>query len=636
MMRLFIREYLSSLKERGDLDAILPDLLTEMGFTVFSRPSIGPRQHGVDIGAVGLDTHGVRKVFLFSVKSGNLTRSEWNNGTQALKPSLDEIRYAYLRARLPVAYAGLPIVICLTFGGGVDESIRTDVEGYIDENTTERITYQQWNGDHLAKLIDEGPLGEGLMPAEVRAHLRKAAAMVEEPDVAMANYNRLVRLLADGVGEKLSDRLRCVRQFTLCLWILFGWGRLADNLEAPYRASELALLQAWELLKDHLDKRGAGSEAAGLLIKALVAQQTAIWDEYYAKRLLPHVGSEHAISMAVASQSATDINLRLFETIGRLALQGLWLVWAANPAGISPRLVEDGDQAEAIDALGAALIALIRNNPALLSPIADHQSVDIGLAITFLATRRKFRAAIGQWADKISENAYFAYRTYGAYPTRHSSYWYLAAHPARQTEEYRQESTEGSVLYPTLGLWAEALGRTDVIDRLATFKAEELPHCNFQLFFIDQDSEDHLWLGNEPHGAVLCDVPVRSGERGTIWFTERECDANLNYAALSAIRMEHWPILLTACRYHRLPLPPQLWANLLTVSEAVMGDVDQVEEDAAPAQAIRVSLHQRKVILRLSGSRLATASACDPTLVCANLRTKNNIGVGEGARNLAG
>jgi hypothetical protein len=636
MMRLVIREYLTSLKERGDLDAILPDLLTEMGFTVFSRPSIGPRQHGVDIGAVGVDTDGVRKVFLFSVKSGNLTRADWNNGTQALKPSLDEIKYAYLRSRLPVAYASLPIAICLTFGGGIDESIRTDVEGYIEENTTERIAYQQWNGDHLAKLIDEGPLGEGLMSGEVRAHLRKAAAMVEEPDVAMANFVRLVRLLAESAGDKLSDRLRCVRQFTLCLWILFGWGRLSDNLEAPYRASELALLQAWELLKDHLDKRGVGSEAAGLLIKALVEQQGAIWDEYYAKRVLPHVDSEHAISMAVASQSSTDINLRMFETIGRLALRGLWMVWAANGAGSAPQLIEDGEDAQAIDALGAALIALIRNNPALLSPIADHQVVDISLAITFLATRRKFRAAIGQWADKISDHAYFAYRIHGVYPTRHSSYWYLAAHPAHQTEEYRRESTEGSVLYPTLGIWAEALGRDDVINRLATFKAEELPHCNFQLFFIDWDSEDHLYLGGEPHGAVLCDVPIQSGERGTIWFTQRECEANSNYAALSAIRMEHWPILLTACRYHRLPLPPQLWANLLSVPAAVVSQTDPVNEDAGPATAMRVSLRQRQVILRLGGSRLALACGCDPSLLCVDLRTLGNIGAGKGTRSSVG
>src|SRR2546425_632665 len=52
-MKLIIREYLGSLRERGELDAILPDLLSQMGLNVYSRPARGTRQDGVDVGAVG-------------------------------------------------------------------------------------------------------------------------------------------------------------------------------------------------------------------------------------------------------------------------------------------------------------------------------------------------------------------------------------------------------------------------------------------------------------------------------------------------------------------------------------------------------------------------------------------------------
>ena len=33
--------------------AVLPDLLSELGHTVVSRPSVGTRQYGVDVAAVG-------------------------------------------------------------------------------------------------------------------------------------------------------------------------------------------------------------------------------------------------------------------------------------------------------------------------------------------------------------------------------------------------------------------------------------------------------------------------------------------------------------------------------------------------------------------------------------------------------
>ena len=52
-MKLILKEYLANLRERDELDAILPDLLSELGFTVLSTPARGTKQHGVDVAAVG-------------------------------------------------------------------------------------------------------------------------------------------------------------------------------------------------------------------------------------------------------------------------------------------------------------------------------------------------------------------------------------------------------------------------------------------------------------------------------------------------------------------------------------------------------------------------------------------------------
>jgi hypothetical protein len=53
-MKLIIKDYLASLKERNELDALLPTLLSQMGLTILSAPSIGNRQYGVDISALVL------------------------------------------------------------------------------------------------------------------------------------------------------------------------------------------------------------------------------------------------------------------------------------------------------------------------------------------------------------------------------------------------------------------------------------------------------------------------------------------------------------------------------------------------------------------------------------------------------
>ena len=121
-MKLLIRDYIGSLKEREDLDAILPDLLSELGFNVYSRPGRGTASAGVDIAAVGDDEDGQRKkVLLFSVKQGDLTRQDWNGTPQALRLSLEEILDVTLQT-IPARYKRLKVVICLCFGGDVQES----------------------------------------------------------------------------------------------------------------------------------------------------------------------------------------------------------------------------------------------------------------------------------------------------------------------------------------------------------------------------------------------------------------------------------------------------------------------------------------------------------------------------------
>jgi hypothetical protein len=561
-MRLVIREYLASLRERDELDAILPDMLTELGFQVYSRPARGTRQYGVDIAAVGHDDNGIKKVYLFSVKSGDLTRSEWNTASpQSLRPSLEEIRDYYIQTRIPAEFATLPIVICLCFGGDIDEQLRGEVTQYIKRNQTNDITYEQWNGDKLADVILSGILRDELLPAPLRSHLRKAAAMVEEPDISEEHFKVLVQEIVKSAGSKPGERLARARLINICLWILYGWAREADNVEAPYRASEFAILQAWHLLSDLVAKSSKQSADAGLVLNSLIELHFRIWDEFYKAKLQPHLTSLHAISSAVHSHAPLDINLKLFRMLGRAAQRGLWEVWKCTGTHNLPMILEGGEYAE-LDTIIGEVASLISSNPVLLTPIADEQVIDISLALTLLGCRPPFRHAINQWLAALSGSFIFNYRSHGRYPTTDGSYWDLAEHPANQTDAYRSGATEASVLLPTLALWANALGNEDVNDRIAAFKATDLQHCNFQVWLPGEDTEERLYTGNTAHGAALSHVPVTSESRATLVYIEAECELDQHFKRLSAICLGHWPIVVMACRHYRLPVPPHLWKEL--------------------------------------------------------------------------
>ena len=109
-MKLVIREYLSMLKESGELDALLPDLLLAMGIEPLSKAQVGVRQNGVDIAARGLDPDDdIDKLFLLTVKQGDLSRKNWDGGTaQALRPSLNEILDVYLNKYIDEEHQNLP------------------------------------------------------------------------------------------------------------------------------------------------------------------------------------------------------------------------------------------------------------------------------------------------------------------------------------------------------------------------------------------------------------------------------------------------------------------------------------------------------------------------------------------------
>ena len=178
-MKLIIREYLASLKERKELDVLLPDLLSQMGLIVFSKAGIGNRQYGVDVAAFGCIDDNLEKVYLFSIKSGDLGRKDWDAGLPAdLRPSLQEILDVYIPTHIPNEYKDKPIEICLCFGGDLKEDIRLNVTSFIKNNTKGNISFIEWGGEKLAQYIEQFFLKEELLPEQYRSYLRKSLCLL--------------------------------------------------------------------------------------------------------------------------------------------------------------------------------------------------------------------------------------------------------------------------------------------------------------------------------------------------------------------------------------------------------------------------------------------------------------------------
>ncbi len=552
-MKLVIKEYLTSLRERGELDALLPDLLSQMGLRVFSRPGRGTRQYGVDIGAVGEIEDSPEKVYLLSVKAGNLGRKDWDSGSeQDLRPSLNEILDVYIPTHLPGEYRNLPIDICICIGGDIEESVRMNITRYEGAKKTETLQIVEWDGDRLASWIEKYFLQENLLPEGARPLLRKSLALLDEPQASFRHFANLLNSLTQEKFVKNSQVLITLRQMNICLWILFAWAREAGNLESSYLAAERTLLYAWETAKKYFPKQTKIAVAVQSAFYATHTVYQIILREYFSK-ILPHTEKRHGLSTAVHSTNKLDINLKLFEVLGRLALAGIWTCWKLEISGAAQEKQDDQQREKEI--LTHHLKLLIINNPTLFLPVKDDHAIDIFLAILFLSRSEENEQDIIHWLLQLLDKATFSYQTHGMYPCIHRDYSALLNHPEYRNDDYRQEATAGSILYPMIGLWAALLKNNDLYQKVQEAKKTLFAHCNFQFWYPDKTTEKHLYKNDDIHGAAFSQIPIEQDGDTFLKEVWNECAHSDVFKELSCVKTGMWPILLVACRHYRLPVP---------------------------------------------------------------------------------
>lgn len=559
-MKLVLREYLASLNERDELDAVLPDLLSELGFHVFSRPGRGTSQHGVDVAAVGDDEDGERKVFLLSVKKGDLTRQDWDGNPQSLRPSLNEIRDVYIGTRIPKRYQHLKIVICICLGGDIKEQVRASVTGYIEENTNNKVSFDEWNGDKIAGLMLNGILREAVLPKHLRSSFQKSVALADEPDVSYLHFHDLIKALCKAGDASQRAAITSSRQIYVCLWVLYIWGRDADNLEAPYRVSELAILHVWYLLRPFIGKKTKNAKAMTLVLNQLIKLHLTIAGGFLETKVLPHVGVRHGLSVAIETRNSVDVNLRMFELLGRIAMTSLWIYWMDNQ--LDNQVISE-EAKSGLEKVVGNCFKMVNNNPILFSPFRDEQAIDIALVMLMASATASHDRDLQTWLVEMTRRVTFSIRTHGSYPCTMDDYRELIAHPRERSAEYRDEAMAGSTLIPMMACWLSVFGEAEQLEALEKTCREKISNCTMQLWLPDSHTEDEFYVGGRNHGNALCDLSISCPGDELLNVIAEACRNQKAFRELSAIKTGFWPVILLACRHYRMPVPPHFWIWLL-------------------------------------------------------------------------
>lgn len=388
-IRLLLTHYLATLRERNELDALLPELLVAMGHHVLSRAQIGVPQGGVDVLSSFPDTTGAEEAFLFIIKFGDIGREDLYAGAQAIQPSVREASIEYVQNRLPANLRGGRKRLVVLSNGEWKQAAQGGLKVLSDEVATQPgCSLEFWGIDKLATLIEANLLDESLLLKAGRDHLRAAIATLDESQASERSFRRFVDDVFDATSQRNGGNAAVQRRAFLkrCAaaemgWAVFDiWAQSESNLKPSVDGGEYLLLKMWS------EATAAGLDADAEFMGRFEGFKERLWLAMgrYSDKVWPQLQDPYAV-MSYAGHEVL-YNRLVLEEAGRL---GLLLL-------IPPRTPESQTNRAAVR---ERLVTLLNAHPGARLPALDGQAIDLSLALAGLMSEGDFASASALTTD---------------------------------------------------------------------------------------------------------------------------------------------------------------------------------------------------------------------------------------------
>jgi hypothetical protein len=578
-MKILIDTFLRTLKERNELDALLPDLLVEMGMSLISRPQQGTRQHGVDLAAAGVDDgDGIRKLFLFVIKQGDIGRQEWAVGVNAVRPTLDEVVDSYIPGFISAEHKLLPIKIVVCTSGERKEQIGSDWAGYTSRNAAiAEIVF--WGSSYLAGLVERHLLSENLFNAEDRRDLRKLLSLIAETDY---KYRDLHRLVVRQLGIKIDgsavtdvkpskEIAKSLVRVNLIARMAIGWDENDRNTKNGVIAAEHVLLWAYRRV----------SLEAPAKRRHLAAPLLSIWQTYsaaaiaYLDRIERHASVRNGLGGYNSESSLFSVTV--FELIGLVSSIGLAHIYQS-----------EGDEKFAIAYRASGILEnVLNNNPIVGSPPFDRNVVEICLALTLLIITGQKELA-SDWLRSLIVRFRHSHILGRRFPISSDSIEDLAQFTFEYEDATKVRKFKGACwALATLYGWCAVLNDEESYKILLS-GADVYEGLTPQLWHPMADTNEHIYVSAAYFHSGISDAPMDfpadlSGHRSNMDKLLAKPELNV-FEGSFAFENGYFGVDFVACRHHRTPIAPAFWYRLRDLWPLRPAGIEEAEP-GAPAPA---------------------------------------------------
>lgn len=551
-MKLILRDYLASLKEEGELDVLITDLLFAKKITPLVKTQKGVRQYGVDIIAKGKDNDGILKLFIVTVKKGDINRRVWDTGAQAVRPSLNEIQDVYVPS-LPKSLKPLPCKIIVATNGVMSQDVEMNWNAYINRYSKKGLDFEFWDINYLAIELEENLLNEYLVQNNLKNLLQKTLSLIDVHEYDLRHYYKLIdQILFEQKIKNQKDIIRRLRVLKTCQAMLLKWGRDGDNLKNVYISSERFMIAIAELFRKEklFEKKKLREELLSIHLL-----RTEIGIEYFEK-IKSHCYIEHAFSTYTRG-SEIEYSLLIFEQMGIIAQIGLecWSIAKCFKPNSEPQEQFIKKSFECTDALWN----LMDNNPASCYVLYDDQVIDISLAMLLFYYNQQFDAGY-IYINRLIHKIGITFNTQNFFPLFNENYDKLLDIQLGQSVS----EPNSSHLFPMLIEWSLAFGSLGNYDLIQSLIKSNFPNLNLQIWFPDKGTEDFYFSKNSLHesGNALSSIEVPEDYRDYLKRVQQEYNLfTIENEFYLTKRLGFLPLL--AARHFRYLVFPIYWRRFL-------------------------------------------------------------------------
>lgn len=481
-VKLVLSHYLAGLRERNELDALLPELLLAMGHSVLSRPQQGVNQAGVDVVSTLQNSEGKTFVYLFVIKFGDIGRGGFFEGKQAVEPSIREASSTFIRNRLPDGLQECEKRIVLVSNGFLKQEAQ-DGFAALSKDIAERrfLRLEFWGSDQLTPLIEKHVFDESLLLAKGKTDLRASLATLEETEASVQNFVRFIDTCmeslacesSDGPASRKKHFLRCCAAAAMGWAVLLVWCETEGNLKPGVVTGEYVLLRLWaDAVRQGLER----DEDVHARLLNLVHLQANALVRYYQK-LGKHLIHRREV-LGYRHERAFYMDL-IFEELGRL---GLTLLFLQHIEGVEQQREE----------FKRFLITMLNEHTGCRLPVFDCQAIDLSLVMLALIGERDTASAqallgavVQHFSIAVTSNRWLPVDT-----DSHEDAVALQEGEV-DTREYFQTST----LFPMLGTFAGLLDDQESLNQLNTAVAPKIPEVTLERWTASAELETFTGSG---------------------------------------------------------------------------------------------------------------------------------------------